>query len=426
MNTRLRSGNCLLAAILALALGPFAGSAVSQVAPATGKPSTKEMKRLTIGIGFQSPGLMLDAARAHLRKTKLFEQIARDEFGYELDVNYRVFAFAPEHLTAMHAGEVQIGTMATYPILNQVSLGQPIRPLNISWGGLEYHIAVRKGGPITKFEDLPGKTVALPVGTALQGAFETFLLMEFGKTGAELGIKYINQGVPVPFLPQNVDATITWLPIWLNSLSAGRMEILAYLSRVPGGAMTGAAYDGPLGKGKGIAIPSVKKSPFHPEGYIALRHVFSTFGNLPEQHPDVVVAWLVAYQKTVQAIRALSPEQVMDLLPKETFDQVSRDTYKQEMFGREFLYDHRDWTWLTEGDLDIMAAEAQLMKRMGVLKRDVTKQELLNHMRFNLPLMRRAYELAGRQPSPGVFTKAHSPDRRGIPIWEVKAGVPSK
>lgn len=384
----------------------------------TGAPAAGKLTTLEIGIGFQSPGLMLDATLAYLQKTGLFEKVAKD-LGYDLKVNWYVFPYAPEHLAAMHAGKVQIGTMATFPILRQIELGQPMHPLALSWGGLQYHIAVAADSPIKEFKDLKGKTIALPVGTALQGVFETFLLCELGKTAQELDIKYFNQNVPVPFLPRGVDATISWLPIWLPTLKDGNLKILAYLSRVPGGAQTGPAYDGYLGKGEGIPIPSVKKSPFYPEGYTALRHVMSVFGDLPVKHPNVVVAWLVAHQKAVKAISEMTPDEVMDMLPASTWENTSRDLYRKYMFGDEFLYDYRDWIWLTEGELEIMLAEQEIMKRMGVLEKGVTREQILAAIKPNIPLMERAYSILGKYPTLNVFTDPNAADKRGKPLWEI-------
>jgi hypothetical protein len=73
-------------------------------------------------------------------------------------------------------------------------------------------------------------------------------------------------------------------------------------------------YQGPLGKGAGILLPSVKKSAFYPDGYYLHRSFWVVNNTLAEKHPKVVVAFLMAQQEAVAALSAMEPGAVSQLV----------------------------------------------------------------------------------------------------------------
>ncbi|MDQ3691690.1 MAG: hypothetical protein M3406_16995 [Chloroflexota bacterium] len=348
-----------------------------------------------------------------LEESGRFEEAAR-EYGYNLTVTYKQFPFAPELIADASAGGIQIGTIATFPMLIQISQEQAIAPLHVSFGDWEFMIVVDKDGPIKDFDDLRGKTVGLAQGTTLQEFFEVFSLLELGGTPADLGIQIVQQPIPVAAMPPGIDAIVTYVPAWATLQERGNVDVL-----VNSFGETGPAYEGPLGSGAGHEVPSVNDSPFAPEGYVALRHFFNTFGGFEREHPDVVKAWLIAYQETLREFGEQEPSEVSEVFPEELWTSVPRDQYEELSIGRDLLYEHRDWIWPTDGELEIMVAETEFMVQMGLLEAPLTKEQILAAFEPNLGILQEAYEELGAYPEDDVFTDTDSGDVRGAPVWDV-------
>lgn len=406
---------------LVLALGVLA-AACAPTLPATptasrpGTESRAELKKLEIGIGVFPFGAMQRSFRYYDEKNRVIAQVAR-EFGYDLAVTWKLFPGAPEELAAFKSGDVVIGPMATFPLIAQTKQGGKYEVLTNTLGMYRFLVMVQKGGPIRTFNDLKGKNVGVALGSAHQSAFEQFLLAEFGQPSSALGIKYVNQPIPVPSMPPGLDAYVTFIPAILPALEDPKASIQPLLSLSP--AETGPAYDGPLGKGAGHAIPSAKKSPFYPEGYTSLRNPFVVTEAFVRQHPDVVKAFVIAHARVNKELAALPPSKVTDLWPPETWSQMPRKAFEEQSLAVDLVYKYRDWVWPAKGLADIMWAESEAMVKMGVVKEPLNQSELGSVFADTAPILKAAYEALGQYPSQSVFSDTSKGDLRGVPIWQV-------
>jgi ABC-type nitrate/sulfonate/bicarbonate transport system substrate-binding protein len=349
--------------------------------------------------------VMAAAVIHRLEQTRLFEKTAAER-GFNVNVSYKQFPFAPPLIADAQTGGVHIGTIATYPILLQLQQNQKVRPLHVSFGGWRFLLVVRKDGSIRDFDDLRGKTVGLARGTTLEQFFNNFVQTEMGQSPKELGIKTVEQALPVAAMPPGMDAMVTYVPGWLTVEQAGNLEVL-----VDSFGKTGEAYEGPLGSGAGHTVPSVSDSPLAPEGYVALRHMFSAFGGFDEKHPEVIEAWLVAYQQTLRELNGQSPSEISALFPEELWKTMPRKPYEEQAIAEDLLYRDRDWIWPTEGDIEIMEKEAP---------EGVDRARILDAFEPNLELLEKAYNDTGSYPESDVFTEAGTRDKRGMPVWAVE------
>lgn len=407
-----------VALVLFLLAGCSGSKAPSQSAASSDGPRSeapKELQKLTVNVGHLAVvGTAYGAAPAYrLRQSKLFEQNAR-KYGYDLTVNWKVFPFAPQLVADAASGGVQIGTIATFPLLIQLGKNQPVHPLHVSMGRWEFVIITSKDGKIKSFEDLKGKTVGVAKGTTIQEFFEMFSRLELGGTPEQLGIKVVEQNVPVAVMPPGMDAVVTSTSIWLQLKERGKQDVL-----VNSFGITGPNYDGPLGKGAGHKVPSVDKSPFAPEGYVALRHIYNTFGDFSQKHPNVVKAWVLAYQQTIEELGNLPVDKVTDVFPADTWQSAPRKPFEEQAVKPDLLYAHRKWIWPTEGEIRIMEEEAKMMVGMGLLQSPLSRKEILDKFATNQPILKAAYEEMGKNPAGTAFTDPKAADLRGKPVWEL-------
>ncbi|MEW5867492.1 MAG: PhnD/SsuA/transferrin family substrate-binding protein [Bacillota bacterium] len=295
-----------------------------------GSGQSRPPRTVTVGIGVHEQSTFQQAVQYYNEKHRIIEKTAKELFNIDLKLKWYTFPFAPQHIAAMQAGDVQIGSFATFPIITQIKKrGVTLAPLTESLGAYEFLLMVKKDGPIKTFEDLKGKNVAVPVGTSPHGAFELFVLTEFGKTPRELGINIVNQPWHAAYMPPGIDAFITYYPaatIFLGTEIVPLVSMLGY---------TGEAYDGPLGKGAGHRIPSVKNSPFYPEGYIALRNWFMAANGYEKKEPEVCIAFMVGHQKIIQALAKMTPHEITEYYPADEWKTTPRKAYEELALARD-------------------------------------------------------------------------------------------
>lgn len=405
-----------VAAFVAACAPVAAPTPTVQPAARTSATPTKALKKLQIGIGVFPFGPMQRSFWHYDEKNHVVGQVARD-LGYDLSVTWKLFSGAPAELPAFKSGDIVIGPMATFPLIAQTKQGGKFQVLTNTLGMYRFLVMVRKGGPIRTFEDLKGKTIGVALGSAHQSAFEQFLLAEFGQPSSALGIRYVNQPIPVPTMPPGLDAYVTFIPAILPALEDPNSNIGPLLSLSP--AETGPAYDGPLGKGAGHPIPSAKKSPFYPEGYTSLRNPFIVTEAFVKEHPDVVKAFVIAHQRVNRELAALPPGKVTDLWPAATWNQMPRKAFEEQSLAVDLVYKFRDWVWPTKALADIMWFESAAMVEMGVLKEPLSQSELGSMFTDTAPILKTAYEALGQYPPQTVFSDTTKGDLRGVPIWQV-------
>jgi ABC-type nitrate/sulfonate/bicarbonate transport system substrate-binding protein len=418
MKRLVRHGSVLL--VLSLLLAACGGE--PGTAPQTNQPQTsqtqpqapaKTLKPLKFAIGNLANSTFMQVFEYYDNQHQILKKTA-EEFGYDLKVEWKTFPVAPPMLAAMKAGEVQCGAAATFPVIGQISQGSNIVPLSLNLGAYEFILLVDKESPIRNFEDLKGKKVGVAVGTAHQGVLETFLLSEFGKTSKELGIELVNQPVPVPFLPKGVDALQTFVPAGLPAIAEGKLGMLVNMYGI-----TGDHYNGPLGKGAGHRIPSVKNSPFNPEGYAALRNFYLCPEEFIQQHPDVAKAFVIAQQKVIKWANGQSTKQLGDLYPADYWKAMPRELFEQRSLANDLLYKHRDWVWITDAEVNIVVEESKIMARIGAIKEPLTREQVIAFFKKGAAITKAAYEATGKYPAASDFTKTGVYDFRGKPIWDL-------
>lgn len=335
------------------------------------------------------------------------------KLGLDLHVVYKTFPRAPEMLAGMKAGDVQVGCMATFPFISQIKQGVPLHPLWNPIGSYEWLLMVNKDSPIRTLDDLKGKRIGLGIGTEDQLAFENFVMAQFGHTPQELGMEYVSQTMPTPFVPPGIDARIMFVPSTIPALQAGRMEALMSFSGV-----TGPHYSGPLGQGAGHPIPSAKNSPFAPEGFTALRQYCSAYGNSIDTNAPALTALTIAYQRMITEVNTWPVHRIGDLYPASFWETMDRTQFEQLSLGRDLLYHRRPWIWHTEGELKIALRASEMMAHAGAIRGALTKEEWCGAFAKSLPIIRAAYEATGT-PDESAFTDPHATDLRGKPVWEV-------
>lgn len=337
---------------------------------------------------------------------------AGKRLGLDMKVQYRTFPRAPELLAAMKAGDVQVGCMATFPFIAQIKQNVPLHPLWNPIGSYEWLLLVNKNSQIRSLDDLKGKKIGLGIGTEDQLAFENFVASEFGRTPQELGMEYISQPIPSPFVPEGIDARVMFVPAAIPALKAGRMEVLMSFR-----GTTGEHYSGPLGKGAGHAIPSAAKSPFAPEGFTALRQYCAAYGDFIDRNGDAATALTIAYQQMITEVNSWPLDRISDLYPASFWEAMDRKLFEQLSLGRDLVYKRRPWIWHTEGEFTIAQRASEVMARAGAIKAPLTRDEWCGAFTKSLPIIRAAYQATG-VPAAAAFGDTKAGDLRGRPVWE--------
>lgn len=391
-------------------------SAPAAAAP-TAAPAVTQLKKLEIGIGTLANSTMQQTLRYYDEKNGLLNEVGK-EFGYDLKIRWLEFPVAPEEFAAFQSGDVSIGPVATFPLINQLKKGEPYRVLTNSLGMYPFMLMVRKGSGITTVEHLKGQTVGMALGTAHQFVFENFILAETGMTVKDYGITLASQPAPVPTMPKGLAAYQTFSPAILPALENKDADIepLFQLAAPP---QTGPAYDGPLGKGAGIPIPSAKNSPWYPEGFIALRNLFIVREPFVQEHPDVVKAFVIAQQKLVREMAGWTNTAICDLWPTSYWETMPRGAYEEKALGNDLIRKHRDWVWPGEDVVKVLLGESQQMVKIGVLQDPLSVDDVKTAFASTLPILQAAFEATGNYPGDDVFTKPNTADLRGLPVWKL-------
>jgi hypothetical protein len=271
---------------------------------------------------------------------------------------------------------------------------------------------VRPGSEIHTIEDLKDKTVGTFVGLDPQNAFIQCLSAELKATPDKLGIRFQNfPEFPVlARLPRGIDAAgmIPWSPAY-TAIAEGHAVAL-FDTR----GLTGPAYAGGAGK----RMAGVANSPFRPEGFYQFRPFWIAHADLMRDDPDLVLAWMIAYQKGLDAIRGMGADAVA---VANQADWHQPPEVGRNIIAADLLW-NRGWVWVCEGDLvSVVAASAPLVAARNI-PQPVTWDAVKRHMAPVAPLQRAAWEQTGRNPPLVDFQKpdAELSDLRGLPVWEME------
>lgn len=347
----------------------------------------------------------------YMIQNKLFEKRAAEQ-GYDVTVDWREYPTALPMVEAVVGNNLDIGMWGNTPIVRAIATGLPISLGVVGEGHLRFLITTRKGSPVRTIQDLKGKTVGVSLGGDPQSALTQMMKYELGSSDPkDSGIKFINMPThaQAASVPTGVDATCTIYPAYLAAQSTGTVAIMNSFG------YTEDYYEGPLGKGAGILIPSVKQSPFYPDGYYLHRSFWLMRNQLPEKHPKLVVAYLVAMQEAVAALSAMDAGQV---------SQIVKDYWKLDpVAGAKVVKDDvlfaRGWDWPTENDARAVLEASKYMVANKVIEKPLTWKQVKDAFVRTAPLVKQAYEILGSKPPRAEFVRTDTADLRGLPLWEM-------
>ena len=347
----------------------------------------------------------------YMINNKLLEKRAA-ELGYDLTVDWREYPTALPMVEAMVGNNLDIGMWGNTPITRGLSSGLPISLLVVGEGHLRFLITTRKDSPVRNMQDLQGKTIGVSLGGDPQSALFQMLRFELGVNDIkETGIKFVNMPThaQAASVPTGVDATCTIYPAYLAAQASGTVAIANSFGYTEG------HYDGPAGKGAGHLLPNVKKSPFFPDGYYLHRSFWIGRNGLIEQHPQAVVAFLVAQQEAVAALTAMDAGAV---------SQLVKDYWKLDAtLGAKVVKDDvlfaRGWSWPTENDARAVLETSKFMADNKVIEAPLQWAQVKGAFSRTAPLVKQAYDKLGAKPGATEFTRTDVADLRGRPVWEI-------
>jgi hypothetical protein len=174
-------------------------------------------------------------------------------------------------------------------------------------------------------------------------------------------------------------------------------------------------YEGPAGKGAGHMLASVKKSPFFPDGYYLHRSFWIGRNGLIDQHPQAVVAFLMAQQEAVAALTAMDAGVVSQLVK----DYWKLDPVQGAKVVKDDVLFARGWSWPTENDARAVLETSKFMAGNKVIEKPLQWSQVKDAFSRTAPLIRQAYDRLGAKPGNSEFTRTDVADLRGRPVWEL-------
>ena len=314
---------------------------------------------------------------------------------------------------ALVGNNLDIGMWGNTPIIRAIANQLPISLLSVGEGHQRFVIATRDGSPVRTIQDLQGKTVGTLLGGDPYNAFAQMLRWELGSANpGDHGIRLVN----IPTLaqaaqvPAGLDATSAFYPAFLPAQATGSVAIMN------SHGFTESHYKGPLGEGAGLLLPSVKQSPFFPDGYYLHRSFWLANNALLDAHPKLALAFLVAQQEALSALAAKKdPGAVSDLVkaywklePAEGAKVVNDDVL--------FL---RGWSWPTEADAGAVLEVSKYLVASKAIEEPLTWAQVKGAFERTAPLTQQAYEHLGSKPGASEFVRNDTSDLRGKPVWQL-------
>ena len=347
----------------------------------------------------------------HMINNKLFEKRAAEQ-GYDVTVDWRDYPTAMPMVEAVVGNNLDMGMWGNTPIIRAISAGLPISLLCVGEGHLRFLIATRKGSPIRKVEDLKGKTIGVQLGGDPYNALTSILRHELGSPDPkDHGIKLINTTTQAmsASVPTGMDAACCIYPAFLAAQATGTVAIVNSFG------YTEDYYEGPLGKGGGILIPSVKKSPFYPDGYYLHRSFWIANNALIDKHPKAVLAYLLAQEEAVNTLTAMNPGAVSQLVKE--FWKLDPEAGAKAV--KDDVLFARGWSWPTESDARAVLETSKYLVGSKVIEQPLTWAQVKGAFAKTAPLVKQAYDKMGSKPAAAEFTRNDVADLRGAPVWDM-------
>ncbi len=348
----------------------------------------------------------------YMIENKLLEKRAA-EFGYDLTLDWREYPTALPMVEAMVGNNLDIGMWGNTPIIRAIASGLPISPIVVGEGHLRFLITTRRGSPIRNAQDLRGKTIGVSLGGDPQSALNQMLRHELGVQDVlkDAGIKYVNMPThaQAASVPMGVDATCTISPAYYAAQASGTVAIMNSFG------YTEDWYEGPAGKGAGHLLPSVRKSQFFPDGYYLHRSFWIGRNALIDEHPQAVVAFIVAQQEAVAALSAMDPGAVSQLVKQYWKLEPAQGA---QVVKDDVLFS-RGWSWPTEKDALAVFESSKYMAENKQIDKPLTWDIVRGRFQRTAPLVKQAYDRLGSKPAASEFLRTDVADLRGRPVWEM-------
>ncbi len=373
-------------------------------------PNVLRAAPLTVSVGRQPYAAGNSPITQYMMANKLFEKAA-SQFGYELTVDYRDYPSALPQVEAFVSGNLDLGMWGNTPIIRGIAGGQPWSTINVGEGHLRFVLATRKDSGIRNVQDLKGKTIGALLGGDPYNALSQILQAELGSGDPRANdIKIINTPTQAQAaaIPTGMDAAVVIYPAFLKAQAeAGTVGIVNSFG------YTEDHYKGPAGEGAGIQLPSVKKSPFYPDGYYLHRSFWIGQNKLIDAHPKIIVAFVMAQQEATKALSAMPPADVSEMVKK--YWGLPADL-GAKVVGDEVLF-IRKWVWPTEGDASALLEASKFMVQGKLIDAPLTWDQVLKNTTKTASLVKEAYDKTGAFPAESAFTES-AKDVRGLPVWE--------
>lgn len=347
----------------------------------------------------------------YMINNKLFEKHAA-ALGFDLTVDWREYPTALPMVEAIVGNNLDMGMWGNTPIIRSIIAGLPISLMVVGEGHLRLVVATRKGSNIRTAQDLKGKTVGALLGGDPYNALSQILRYELGSPNPrDHGIRIVNTPTlaQAAEVPSGMDAAIAVYPAYLAAEPTGSVAVVNSFG------YTEDYYQGPLGSGGGIMLPSVKTSPFYPDGYYLHRSFWLLNNRFGEAQPKVVIAFLMAQQEAVEALGAMNAGDVSQLVTQYwKLDATSGG----KVVNDDVVYD-RKWAWPTENDARAVLEVSKYLVDAKMIDKPLAWSQVKNAFALTTPLVKEAFDRMGAKVSEAEFARTDAKDLRGLPIWSV-------
>lgn len=376
-------------------------------------PAEAQAKKVEVRIAWQPPAGFGGVVHAAMVENKSFAKHAA-RFGYEITETWREFHAGPPINEAMASGQLDIDVdKSTIPVVSAILAGVPAVPVGISLSPLNNALLVAANSPVKDPADLKGKTVGLVIGSSGHYLLASVVYYHTGKLPEELGIKLLNMPVAEAVkMHRGIDAAAVWPPARYQGPASGLAELL-----VDGYGKTGKGHKTP-----GVRLPEVQKSWAYPEGYNLDRGYVTVREKFLREHPDLVVAFLLARAET-QAGLAANPQRAIETIsPRWKLpDTIIKQTLQQYSEAGGI----RTTQYLLESDVLALIKTSEFMAFLKLRERPLNWDELKTLVSKGTAVQRKAWELQGSKPSPAEMEKGFTGRTEMYGEIIVKGGAPS-
>lgn len=390
-----------------------AAGAASLVLAAPPIVRAQARKPIKVTVGRQPWAAGNSPVTQHMINNKTFERFAT-EAGYDLTVDYRDYPSALPMVEAFVSKNLDFGMWGNTPIVRLIAQKQPIQLISVGEGHFRFVLATRKDSPIRNAADLKGKTVGALLGGDPYNVLSQWLRFELGNPDPRAhNITVVNTPTQAQAasMPSGMDAAVLIYPAFLKAnVELGVVGIMNSFG------YTESHYKGPAGEGAGILLPSVRQSPFYPDGYYLHRSFWVGSPAILNSDPAIVTAFVQAQQNAVATLSGMNPGEV---------SQLSRKYWELEpalgakVVGDEVLF-QRGWVWPTEGDALALLETSKFMVEGRMIPKPLEWPQVRDAFTLAAPAVRASYEKSGRKPDAAAFDAKDAKDLRGAPVWEIQ------